>query len=246
MSNDPMKASNHSNSLRSAVSAAMVCGSILGAATVHAQVVGHTTERSPYRDVRNGHLITLFGGPLNAAGDPLNVLPTGGPAFGLTYEFPIGGPALIIMRYTHFAAKRTLLDPTKPAAERVVGERNIPIEMLDVGFTINLTGQKSYRNLVPYVHFGAGIITDRGVTNDPDPFKLGTGFELPFGLGLRYVMGDRWHLRGEWGNVMHTVRYPNAYYVQTSDGTSIAPASQAKNNWYRDAMFTLGISRIIF
>jgi hypothetical protein len=216
------------------------------ASALSAQTVGHTSESSPYRDVRTGAEFTLFGGYYFAKKDVLDVVPRSGPAFGLGFEAPISGPATFFARFTHVLSERRAVNPAETVDERELGVHSTSLELLDLGFTVNLTGSKSYHSMVPYVYLGAGVISDRAQRIEGDPFKIGTTFNFPLGLGVRFVTSESWRVKVDFGFEMHRIRYPDRYFLPVGTDPAVAPTGTKKNNWYRDGVISAGLSRIFF
>jgi hypothetical protein len=214
------------------------------ASTASAQV-GYPPDRSPFRDLEFKQEIGGFVGWFAAATDPAGVAPQGGLMVGARYDVRIGGPASFTARLSVVDSKRTVIDPTKPAATRVVGTSSAPLAMADAGITINLTGQKSYRRLVPVLNGGVGLVSDfKGA--DVGGYKFGTAFAFSFGGGLRYVPGGRLSLRADVGDSFYQLQYPDAYYVRASDSTAVVRSNQAKSFWKHNAAITVGASYLFF
>jgi hypothetical protein len=140
------------------------------------------------------------------------------------------------------AAERTVIDPIRPAATRVLGTEARPLTLADVGITLALTGQRSFRGLVPLVHVGAGAASDFGDA-DPGGFRFGTSLALAYGLGVRYVpTGTRWALRADLGSSLYRLRYPQTYSVPGLDATSVVPTNASLSRWLNNTALTAGVS----
>jgi hypothetical protein len=208
--------------------------------------VGYPPEKSPYRDLEYHSEFTLFGGYFRGANDPAGVAPRGGPIGGIRYEIGVGGPAQLVVRAARANSERNVVDPTKPAVTRNLGSQAWPVYLADLGLSINLTGQRSYHGIVPVTYAGVGIATDAGRKVTEDPYSLGTTFALSFAGGLRFVPGGRFQVRADAGTYMYQIKYPAAYYINASDNTAVLPATQTKNFWKRNGVYTLGLSYLLF
>ncbi len=151
--------------------------------------VGYPPTKSPYRDLVFHQELTAFTGYLSASKGRAGVAPSGGPVAGVRYEIRIGGPAEFTVRLLRGWTERTVLDPTKPQATRNLGTRAWPIYQGDVGITINLTGQKSWRRLVPVVNGGIGLV------DYPDAYFGSTSSTVPPVLPARSSQGEWLHNR---------------------------------------------------
>lgn len=215
--------------------------SMLVPAALRAQV-GYPPARSPFEDLEYRQQVTLLGGYFRAAKDPVGVAPQGGPMLGVQYDLGFGGPAILTTRVRTVLSERTAIDPARPRERRVIGTEQRPLTLADVGLTLALTGQRSYRNLVPLVHVGAGVASNfQGA--DPGGFTFGTSFAMAYGLGVRYVpAGTRWALRADIGNSLYRVRYPAAYSTPAIDSTSVLPANARLTRWLNNTAITAGVS----
>jgi hypothetical protein len=217
---------------------------VAGAQTVS---VGYPPEKSPFKDLEYHSEFTLFGGYFRGANDPAGVAPRGGPIAGLRYEIGVGGPAQLVVRAARASSERNVIDPTKPAATRNLGSQAWPVYLADLGLAINLTGQRSFHDIVPVTYAGIGIATDAGKRATGDPYRLGTTFALSFAGGLRFVPGGRFQMRADAGTYMYQIKYPAGYYINNLiDNTAVLGPSQSKNFWKRNGVYTLGISYLLF
>jgi hypothetical protein len=208
--------------------------------------VGYPPPSSPFRDLEFRHEMTAFGGYYFAAKDPAGVAPRSAPMEGLRYELVIGGPVQLVVRAARVNSERRVIDPLEPKATRELGLQSWPIYVTDLGFSINLTGQRSWHGVVPVIQTGVGLASDFGKKVDEDPFKLGTTFAFSLGGGLRFVPGGRFQMRADAGTWLHQIKYPTAYYATTSDNTSVLAGDQSKNFWKRNYGLTLGASYLLF
>jgi hypothetical protein len=208
--------------------------------------VGTPPTRSPFRDLEFRQELTAFGGYFIAAKDPAGVAPRSAPMEGLRYEIVIGGPVELFARVARVNSERLVINPLEPRASREVGVQSWPVYLTDLGFALNLTGQRSWHGVVPVVHAGVGIASDLDKKASQDQFNVGTTFAFSFGGGLRIVPGGRFQLRADVGTWMYEYKYPATYYATTSDNTTVLPDDQAKNFWKKNLGLTLGASYLLF
>jgi hypothetical protein len=119
--------------------------------------VGYPPPRSPFRDLEYRHELTLFGGYYMAAKDPAGAAPTSAPMEGLRYELVVGGPAQLVFRLARVNSERNVINPLEPRATRNLGVQSWPIYLTDLGFSLNLTGQRSWHGVVPVISGGIGL-----------------------------------------------------------------------------------------
>jgi hypothetical protein len=206
--------------------------------------VGYPPAESPFRDLAYKQEATIVMGYFAAGADPVGVAPQSGPMLGARYEVRVGGPAQFAVRVARVFSERNVLDPTKPVDERIVSTDSWPLYLADLGLTFNLTGQKSFRGLVPVASFGGGVATDLKGSEDVGGFKFGTAFALSFGAGIRWVPGSAFQLRLDVLDYLYQVRYPNSYF--TSSGSLPAVRSGSQSAWTHNAAITLGGSYQFF
>jgi hypothetical protein len=206
--------------------------------------VGYPPAESPFRDLVYRQEATIVAGYFAAGSDPVGVAPRSGPMIGARYEIRIGGPAQFAVRAARVFSERDILDPTRPLDERIVGTETWPLYLADLGITFNLTGQKSWRGVVPVASIGGGIASDFRGRADLGGYKFGTAFALSYGAGLRWVPDGRYQLRLDILDYLYQVRYPNTYF--TGSGTLPPVRSGAQNVWTHNAAITLGGSYQFF
>lgn len=217
----------------------------LGVPKPAAAQVGYPPTASPFVDLEWRQGVSAYGGWYAAGTDPAGVAPQGGPLFGVRYDLGLGGPALFTGRIATVLSERTVIDPARPAGARVLGTEQRPLTLADLGISVALTGQKSYRRLVPVVYGGVGIASNFGGT-DPGGFRFGTRFALAGTAGVRWVPGGRWSLRADLGTHVYQVRYPDQYTAPGLDSTSVLPGASSKGRWTGNPSLTVGATYQLF
>lgn len=224
---------------RMAAAAALV---VARAATAQ---VGHLPDQSPFVDIEYRQSFSTYGGYFFAQSDPAGVGPQSGPFVGVQYDIYLAGPASFTARVGSAIVDRTVLDPARPASRRVLGTERRPLTMADVGFTFALTGQRSFRGIVPLVHGGVGLVSNmKGA--DPGGLNLGTRFALAYGAGVRYVPSGRVAVRADVGYHLFQLRYPDRYFQPALDSSSVLPSGASKSKWLNNPAVTVGISYQLF
>lgn len=208
--------------------------------------VGYPPAASPYRDLNTRHQLDFFGGYFKAGADVAGAAPQSGPLVGLRYDMVIAGPAQFMVRAMRVASERATFDPTLPAARRATGRVSDPVYLAEVGFSFNITGQKSYRGVVPVITGAVGIASDLGKRFGKDPYQFGTSFALSSEAALRYRLGGAYELRGGIGSTFYQISYPDAYFINASDGTALVTNRGSKSSYRNNISYTLGISRALF
>jgi hypothetical protein len=222
----------------------LVIVALLSASSASAQV-GYPPEKSPFRDLDFKQELAAMLGWYAAAKDPAGTAPQSGPVLGLRYDVRLGGPASLTSRISYVNSKRTILDPEKTGSSKVLRTQQWPLWLADVGLTMNLTGTKSYRSLVPLATFGLGIASDFKKP-DVNGYKFGTSFAISMGLGVRWIRSQRMQLRADVTDELYSIKYPTSFFQAASDGTTILPANRSQSTWKHNAVMTLGASYMFF
>jgi hypothetical protein len=219
-----------------------VAAMALASAPAAAQI-GYPPTESPYRDLEFRQEATFFAGWFAAQKDPAGVAPRSAPIAGVRYDVRIGGPAQFTGRLATAFSERTIVDPTQPAATRVVGVESWPLYIADANITVNLTGQKSWRHLVPVLNAGIGIASDLKGGTDIGEYKFGTSFAFNFGGGVRWVPGGNFQVRADFADYVYQIQYPSTYY---DEETPVLDDDQAASVWRHNLALTLGASYQFF
>ena len=210
------------------------------ASTARAQV-GYPPAKSPYVDLEYSQEFTPLFGYYYGREDPAGVVPGNGPLVGLHYQWRAGGPAHLTGEIARIGSSRTVLDPSKPAATRNLGEHSWPLCSADFGLGMSLTGARSWHKLVPMVNAGVGFMSDFK-SADVGGFKYGTRFALTWGAALRYVPGGRYQLRADLSNRLTSIRYPDVYFRPATGLTPILTGLKDQSVWRNNPSLSIGIS----
>jgi hypothetical protein len=202
--------------------------------------VGHDPESSPYRDLEYRQEFTPYGGWARARVDAAGVTPQSAAIAGLRYELYLAGPVSLTGDFSTMFSERTIIDPAKPRATRVVGTEKSPIYGADLGIALGLTGRKSWHHLVPQIRTGAGVLVN-SASDVLDGYKFGTPFAISFGAGLKFVAGSRLQLRADVGERLFKQKNPESFYTKASDNTAVLTDSP-RSYWTNHALLTLGAS----
>ena len=204
--------------------------------------VGHMPDRSPYLDLDYSQELTLLGGYLRARHDPAGIAPLSRSIVGLRYELRLAGPLSFDANVIAGGGDRNVVDPLKPATTRNRGTASNAVVAGDLGLALNLTGARSWHNLVPQISAGVGGVSSKA-RDDSSGFAFGTRFAFVMGGGVKYVpTGSRFQLRADVSDRIFKLDYPDAYYRLASDNTAVLPGSTAKSFYTHHTAFTVGVS----
>jgi hypothetical protein len=224
----------------------LVVPALASAQSSGAPQVGYPTNRSPFNDLLYRQELTVFGGHFKAGTEPAAVAPGSGAMVGARYEVTVGGPTQLYLRGSRVFSERRALDPTQPVSSRVIGVFKVPLTLVDLGISVNLTGQRSYHRVVPSLGMGIGVASTLKSKLEKDPYKFGTTFAFSFGGGLRILPTDRVQIRVDGGTHMYQIRYPTGYFTATGNNPAVLPSTQAKSLWKSNPSITAGLSYLFF
>ena len=209
--------------------------------------IGHVPQSSPYIDLEFRQEFTVFGGYYNAGSDKAGVAPGNGPMLGARYDLRLGGPASLTTKFQYVSSSRTIIDPRRPEETRVVeANASWPLYLMDVGVSVNLTGQRSYRRIVPFVNGGIGVATDFKSGADVGAWRFGTPFAFNLGGGVKWVSSGNLQFRADFSDQLYQIKYPNSYYVPASDGSVVLTQRQSTSDWTNNLGLSFGVSYLFF
>ena len=202
--------------------------------------VGYPPEQSPFKDLEYRQELTPYYGYARARVDPAGITPQSANLAGLRYEVYLAGPVSLTTDASAMFSDRTVLDPTKPRATRLVGTESAPVYALDVGIGLGLTGRKSWHHLAPQVRAGIGAVHS-DAADDSTGYKFGTRFAITLGAGVKLVSAGRLQVRADVGERLFKQNYPDIYYRTASDNTAVLTTTP-RSFWTHHSLITLGVS----
>ncbi len=211
------------------------------AAVPAAAQVGHDPARSPYRDLEHKQEFTVLVGYVRARHDPAGVAPRSALSTGVRYELNLVGPLALSADLTRTFSERNVVDPALPRATRNLGTESAPVYAADVALALDLTGRKSWHNLVPQLRGGLGAVSS-GAKDASSGFSFGTPFAFSFGGGLKFVPGGRLQLRADVTDRVFKLSYPDSYYRNAPDNTSVLDPTTPRSFYTHHAALTVGVS----
>jgi hypothetical protein len=235
-----------SSTLRRCSARALAAALVLLPATGLRAQVGFPPAESPYRDLDFRQDLSVFSGWLSAKRDLVGVAPQSAPIVGVRWDLHIGGPAWFSVRAAGVASQRTVIDPRRSVATRVLGEESSPFGILDANILVHLTGQKSWHRIVPVVGAGLGVASDFKSSRDVGNYQFGTPFAFNLGGGVRYVPSGRWSVRVDVTDYLYRIKYPDLYRIQASDGTQVLGDTDPSSQWTHNVALTFGASYQLF
>jgi hypothetical protein len=209
------------------------------------QQVGTSPERSPFNDILTHQGFTLFGGRFagnaNAAGT------------GVRPGFMVGGRLQIRLSSAldvwatmgEVWTNRLRIDAGGDTA-RATGNITVRLLAADLDLALNLTGDKTWHGLAPYVALGAGITMPSAKIVDPGGFQLGTDFTVVPTVGTRFFISRSLALRFEARDYYYRYTYPLFYfdrpYAAHQDRSPVLSNAVGDREWYSTFALWVGVT----
>lgn len=206
--------------------------------------VGHDPEHSPYRDLRATHQFTLSGGYLAGGGGRVGVGPRQGLLGGVRYSLGLG--SLELRLGVHAASlQRHILDPTAPPDKQAADTVRQQVLISDAGFSLRLTGAKTWRGFLPYFGATAGMAAGGSVPQDNSGFSFSTRFTFGPHVGIRYYGGSGGSL-GFWvegWDPMWRLNYPLSFFHPDTGVTPVlVDGTDPAKEWVHNPTLMVGFS----
>ena len=212
-----------------------------------AQTIGSEPSRSPYADLVDGQRLSVIGGVIMYGKDPAGVGPKGtSPLAGLRYDIHMGGPAYFTARFLTGHGYRDILDYNRTAATRRIAQKPSFLLLTDIGLTVSLTGERTWRGIQPLLSGGVGFALAPGDTRkDVSGYTFGNKFAFNAGLGVRWRTTQNSQFRADLGWYYWAMKYPDTYRSTTADPKAILPTGSL-TPYYGSRAITVGYSLGIF
>ena len=231
--------------MKRVLTAALMLASATGG--VSAQTIGTEPSKSPYADVVDGQRLSVIGGVIMFGQDPAKVGPKGtSPLAGLRYDVHMGGPAYFTMRFLTGHGYRDIFDYNRTAATRKIGQKPSFLLLTDIGLTVSLTGERTWKGIQPLLFTGLGFALAPGDTRkDVSGYTFGNKFTISTGLGIRWRTTQNTQFRADLGWYYWAMKYPDTYRSTTADPKPILP-SGGLSPFYGSRAITMGYSWGLF
>ena len=223
-----------------AIALLVSCSTVLGA-----QTVGSLPDQSPFLDLHDNMRIGVMAGWLATGHDVVGVNPKSAPIVGLRYDWAIGGPVFLTSSLFATSTTRTVLDYTKSASTRDIGNQTTGLFVFNVGLAMSLTGERSWHHLQPLVNLGVGIATGPGDKQDVSGYGFGNQFSFSYGFGVRYVTGKNLEFRADLNQYWWQLKYPQNYRSTQGDPVAIKPTGSL-DSYTANTALTIGATIRLF
>jgi hypothetical protein len=204
---------------------------------------------SPYRflDHTMGGGVVL--GYLGANEGRLGGGPQSAPAIGVRFGIAVTGPLQLDLEGFFAPTSRAVVDTayTTPDSARVThGEADMSLVVAMANLRFNITGQRTWNGVQPFVAFGVGLAADVGGDQAADEavaedarFDFGTSFAGSLGTGLEWYPSQRWSVRADARTLLWKLKAPAAFRLENDpEADRIIPADE----WEQNGVLSVGLS----
>lgn len=203
---------------------------------------------SPFRYVEEKQALSPFAGAIRADRGALGMGPEAGTIYGLRYNIQVTGPVTLELEAGYFPSTRTVYRAielpegdtatTAPTRQPVRTTDLTLVEAL-VAMRFNLTGQRTWHGVMPYLAFGGGgafEVAGDDRANDGVPsteiFDFGTSFAGVLGVGMEWFASRRMTVRADVRDLLWKLETPEAFL-----GTDV-PESE----WTQNVVLSAGVA----
>jgi hypothetical protein len=207
---------------------------------------------SPYRFIEPKQDLGITFSYIWADPGKAGIGPKAGPAIGIRYTRRVSRPLSLTPQIVFFRSERDIRDPSLEEGQEddgsgslLLGTAGLDILLVAGRINLNLTGTRTWHDLVPYFLGGIGIAIEvsgatrcrtESTTPDcqisaPERFEFGTSFLMQFGLGTVWLPRQRLSLRLEALDNVWRITTPPGYYFPGVTRFPIPPSSDWTNNW---------------
>lgn len=204
---------------------------------------------SPYRFLDHGQGAGIVVGYLAANEGRLGLGPQSAPALGLRYGIVVTGPLQIELEALYAPTTRAVVDTsfTTPDSARVIrGEADMGLLVATANLRFNVTGQRTWHGLQPFLIFGVGLAADLAGAQSEDEavaadvrFDLGTSFAGSLGAGLEWYPAERWSVRGDLRTLLWKLKAPPAFLLENDVEEDRAIPN---DEWEQNGLLAVGLA----
>jgi len=225
----------------------LVIALLLSVTTAATAQVGHAPDGSPYRDIRRGHTLTAIGGHIDGDGGRFGIGPHDGSVFGARYDLRTSRTIQLGLGIIYGQFDRLIVNPFVQRAQRTSGPVKQGVTFTEFDLQFNLTGEKTWHRLAPFVASGIGIAIAGATLADTSRYNFGRKLYFAPHAGLRFFLTRRIHLRAEARTDFWKVSYPVTFQQEPpldpgtpGDPHAVIPDGHI-SEWTANTSFRIGL-----
>ncbi len=191
---------------------------------------------TPYRFHDQKQSAGLFVGYISTDKGSVGLGPESGMAFGGRYHIQLSGPFYIEGEALYFPTTRAVLDTAVVDSQfRQIGEADIAVAMVQASLRFQITGQRTWNGMLPFVLLGAGLMVEAQGDAEAEEaipaearFDFGTTFAGQIGAGIEFFPVNRVGIRIDARNMLWQLKTPEP--LQLRDIGRTLPSEEWTNN----------------
>lgn len=199
---------------------------------------------TPYRFFEEKQAAGVTVGYISTDKGSLGLGPESGIAFGGRYHIRLSGPFFVEAEALYFPTTRAVLDTAVvDSAFRNVGEATTALAFLNASLRFQITGQRTWHGILPFVLLGAGLGLEAKDDDEADQavpgearFDFGTTFAGQLGAGIEIFPAERLAIRVDARNMLWQLKTPQGL-LDADLGRTVAT-----EEWTNNLTATVGIS----
>ena len=124
---------------------------------------------------------------------------------------------------------------------RTSSEEQLRRLIADAGFSLRITGAKTWHGFAPYLGFSLGVANGSTVLEDNSGFTFKHPFQFGPHLGVRYYHASSVSLWVEGWDPMWRLRYPLSFFTAATGSTPVLdPSVQGPTQWVHNPTLLVG------
>lgn len=203
------------------------------------------TIPSPYRFIEDGQSVGLFVGYMDAGVGRFDLGPKSAPAVGGRWSVRLSNFIGLETTASVLSTQRDVINPTLSEGSRSIGEADTNLTFIDARLRFNLTGQRTWHGIQPFLTAGGGFAFDTGDGSEVEAdipedsrFDFGVEFGGVFGAGARVFLTDNLALRGEAELLLYQIETPEGW-LQNEE---LEIDNLLESEWASSGLFKIGLS----
>ena len=192
---------------------------------------------TPYRFFEETQAVGFTAAYISTDQGTVGLGPNSGAAFGARYHIRLSGPFFAEAEALYFPTTRAVLDTAVvDSTFEEVGEANIDIALVHASLRFNLTGQRTWNSILPFLLLGVGVGIEAADDDEAEEdipgesrFDFGTTFAGQIGGGIEIFPVERLALRLDVRNILWQLDTPQGL-LDIDIGRTL-PDKEWTNNW---------------
>jgi hypothetical protein len=192
---------------------------------------------TPYRFFEETQALGLTTAYISTDRGTVGLGPKSGVAFGARYHIRLSGPFFAEVEALYFPTTRVVLDTAVvDSTFEQIGEANLDIALVQASMRFNLTGQRTWNSILPFMLLGVGVGIEAGDDDEADEdvpgesrYEFGTTFAGQVGAGIEIFPVERLAIRVDVRNILWQLETPQG--LLDIDVGRTLPDQEWSNNW---------------